>query len=130
MPFKKTIDFKKLEKKINDKVNKNLALLGNEVIADLIHRTQSGKDVNNRTFKGYTAAYKKSKKKSHGSKVNLTASGNMLNNITWKKIKNGIRIYFSSKQERDKAHGNQRKRKFFGLDRRQKKRIAKKLNKL
>lgn len=130
MAKKKTINFKQLEKAINNKVIKNLALLGNEVVTDIIKRTQSGKDVNNRTFKPYSKEYKKSKKKSHGTKINLTASGNMLNNMTWKKIKNGIRIYFSSKQERDKAHGNQRKRKFFGLDRRQKERISKKMGKL
>jgi len=130
MARKKTINFTKLNNNINKKVLKNLALLGNEIVVDMEKRTQNGKDVNNKIFKPYSASYKKTKNKTHGSKVNLTASGKMLNNITWKMVKNGLRFYFSSKAERDKAHSNQKKRKFFGIDRRQKARIVKKLRKL
>jgi len=56
----------------------------------------------------------------------------MLNNITWREIKNGIRLYFSSSYENKKAHGNQvkNKRRFMGVDPKQEKEIIKRLSKL
>ena len=129
--LKKKPNLKRLEKVLINNRAKYLYKNSEEIITDIINRTQSGKDVNNRRFKGYTKAYKKIKE-GKISKPNLTDSSNMLDNIRAKKIRNGIRLYFSSSSERKKAHGNQfkHKRKFFGLDRRQRERIAKKLNKL
>lgn len=125
--LKKKINFNKLSEKIT---KNNLPLIGNEIVVDIIKRTQSGKDVNNKSFKKYTPEYKKEKSKNFGSsKVNLTRKQQMLNSITWKKIPNGITLFFNSKAENDKAHGNQvkNKRKFFGVDPKQAKLIKKKL---
>ena len=129
--LKKSININKVYNKVVDrKVVSNLQKLGNEVITDVIVRTQHGKDINNRAFKKYSPSYKKAKAKSFGTKVNLTRTGKMLNSITWKKIRNGIRVYIASKAERDKAVGNQKTRKFMGLDRRQKERIANRIGEL
>lgn len=108
----------------------NLPLIGNEIVASIINRTQKGKDVNNRNFKGYTKEYKATKKKKYGaSNVNLTVTQKMLNDISWKKLPNGIRIYFKSSEQNKKAHGNQikNKRKFFGIDPIQLQKIKQKL---
>jgi len=129
--LKKTINFTKVYKRIVDRsVNSNLQKMANEIITDIVTRTQSGKDVNNKKFESYSPEYGKAKKKTHGSKVNLTVSGKMLNAITWKKIDNGLRFYVASKQERSKAVGNSKTRKFMGLDLRQRKRIAQKISKI
>lgn len=131
MPFKKTINFKKLEKKIIDKRESKLKLMGFEIISDIIARTQKGKDIKLKAFVKYTKNYAKEKRHTHGgSKPNLTRKSQMLNDITFKRIKDGIRFYFKSSQQRAKAHGNQRLRVFFGLDKNQKKKIQKELNKL
>ena len=54
----------------------------------------------------------------------------MLNAITWKEKPNGISIYFLGRRENTKATGNQKTRRFFGLDPKQKKYIKKELSKL
>ena len=62
--LKSKINFKRLK----DKMTKNnLPLIGNEVVASIINRTQKGKDANNRNFKGYTKEYKATKKKKYGA---------------------------------------------------------------
>ena len=130
MAIKKRINIKKVHDRIEKKTLSNLQLLGNEINTGVVNRTQRGKDINLKPFKKYSSEYRKSKAKSHGSVVNLTVSGNMLNSITWKKITNGLRFYIGNNTERRKAIGNQKTRKFMGLDTRQKVYIAKKLNKL
>ena len=125
--LKKKINFGRLKKKM---ARNNLPLIGNEIVTSIILRTQKGKDVKNRKFKGYTKEYKATKKEKYGaSVVNLTAGGKMLNDISWKKLPNGIRIYFKSSQQNKKAHGNQikNKRKFFGIDPIQLQKIKQKL---
>lgn len=96
----------------------NLALMGNEIISDIIDRTQSGKDVNNLGFKSYTRLYAMRKQKEFGTAtVNLTRTQKMLNSITYKEIPKGLRFYFNASEQSTKAYHNQitNKRKFFGL---------------
>ena len=119
-------------KKYKDRVAKNnLPLFANEIITDIIERTQNKKDVNLRRFNKYTKPYAKQKGTSR-TNVNLTDTGKMLNSIKWKKIKNGIEIYFSGSEQNAKAHGNQikNKRKFFGIDRRQREKLIKKIGEI
>lgn len=130
MPIRKRPDIQKYIKRID---NNNLALFANELISDIVIRTQSGKDYINHSFKPYSEKYKKIKSAQYGSStVNLTQSGKMLNSITWKQIKGGIRLYFNAKSQNDKAHGNQVKngRKFFALSNNQIKGLKKKLSKI
>lgn len=97
---------------------KDLTLIGNQIIADIMDRTQSGQDVDNKSFKPYTAKYARFKSKNFGSTtVNLTQTNKMLNAMQHKPIPKGLRFYFNSNQQTKKAHGNQVKygRKFFGL---------------
>ena len=96
----------------------NLSLMGNEIISDIIDRTQSGKDVNNLGFKSYSRLYAMRKQKEFGTAtVNLTRTQKMLNSITYKKIPKGLRFYFNASEQSTKAYHNQitNKRKFFGL---------------
>lgn len=140
--MKKNFSFKKYEKVIVDNRVKKLQKMANEIINDVIERTKNSKDVNLRPFRRYSTAYGIRKKKQLGvSKPNLydtpKAKGeqrsvtHMLDSITFKKIKRGIRVYFISTEQNDKAHGNHYKhgRKFFGTDRRQRARIMKRLSK-
>lgn len=131
MAFKKKPDFDKLTKVIINKRVTKLELLASEIIVGLINRTQRGKDVSLRDFKKYTKEYAQQKKKKFGGgRPNLTRSSSMLNSITSKRIKNGLKIRFDSSHEAKKAKGNMKTRKFFGLDRKQKAWIKKKLSKL
>lgn len=96
----------------------NLSLMGNEIISDIIDRTQSGKDVDGVGFKSYTRLYAMRKQKEFGTAtVNLTRTQKMLNSITYKEIPKGLRFYFNASEQSTKAYHNQitNKRKFFGL---------------
>lgn len=123
--LKKRPDFKKHKKKILTVVEKNSVLIGNEVKRGIITRTQKGKDIDNKPFKAYSKAYKKTKEEKYGSVVNLTVGQNMLNGIRFKKHNGGLKFYFTTAQN-DKAHGNQVKngRKFFQLDRELRKKVG------
>ena len=120
----KTPNWGKYKKRLK-KTDDALYSVAESLIVGIINRTQSGKDKNNKGFKGYSKSYGKS------GTVNLTETNNMLHAIDRKKIKGGIKLYFSNTNEAKKAHGNQVKygRKFFGLDKKQMKLIKRKLGK-
>lgn len=129
--LKQKIDFSKVNKKIVVMRIKKLQLLGNDLIAGITLRTLSGKDVKLKGFKPYSPNYKKT------GKVDLKVTGNMLGSMQSKKIKTsqgeGLRFSFGSSAEKIKAKGNQqspRDRRFFGIDRNQKKFIKKQLQKI
>lgn len=115
MPIKQTKkpDWDKYIKRIKD-LDRTLLANGPEVKSGIIKRTKSGVDVNNKSFKPYSKAYR------HNGKVDLTIKGRMLNSILFKRIRNGIKLYFPA-SENAKAYANQisYRRKFFGLDRKQ-----------
>lgn len=105
-------------------VDQALLSMKDDITVSLVKRTKSGKDMNNKPFKPYSKGYKKKNRN-----VNLTVKGTMLGNITSKKIKDGIVLYFSSKSENAKAVSNSKTRQFFGLDKKQIKSIVKRLQK-
>jgi len=115
----KTPDFKGILKalKVTDEV---VASVAEGFIIGIQNRTQKGKDMNGKAFRGYKNEeyVEKRRKAKRGSKVNLTFNNHMLQAITSKKHKDGARIYFNNDTETKKAHGNhvKLKRKFFGLD--------------
>lgn len=130
MSLKKKINFKKGFNKKQDLQVRKLRLLSSEIIVGIIRRTQQGKDINLKSFIDYSPEYKKFKSKKHGSsRPNLTVTQNMLNSISSRHIKNGLRLYFISQSERKKAYHNQvtNKRKFFGVDRKQSRYIKDKI---
>lgn len=124
----KKVNFSKYQNKL--KQNK-LPLLGNQIQDGIMKRTQSGLDANLKPFKPYSKQYAKYKSEKYGSTVNLTETQKMLNGITYKKIPNGIRMYFNSGEQTKKAYYNQvtLKRFFFYVDRKQKDMIKKFLEK-
>lgn len=132
MRIKKKPNINKWIKKVENTPNL-LYRLGNEIIATIINRTQRGTDANNKPFKRYTAQYAQQKQEEFGGKkVNLTRTQNMLNSIRYRKYRNGIRLYFSNKEENKKAYNNQVKnnRYFFSLTPKEMKRVKNELTKL
>jgi len=115
----KTPDFKGILKalKVTDE---EVASVAESFVVGIQNRTQKGKDMNNKAFRGYKNDdyVERRKKKGRSSKVNLTFNGQMLNSIRTQKYRDGARIYFNSSTETKKAHGNHHKlkRPFFGLD--------------
>ena len=129
--LKKKIDFRKVERKIVGDRVKKLRLEAMNIVVGIVSRTQRGKDMKLKGFKSYKKDYAKYRQK-HGrdKSVNLTYSGRMLGAINSKHIPLGLRFYFSSKSETDKATWNQKTRKFFGVDKMQIKYLKKRLGKL
>lgn len=125
--LRKKINFRRVEKKIvGGRINK-LRLEAENIKVGIVNRTVSGKDTKNKRFKRYSSAYAENK----GTlKVDLTDTGAMLGAISSKKIANGFRFYFNSKNDRDKAYWNNKTRKFFGMDSKQVKYLKKKIGKL
>ncbi len=140
--LKKKINFRKVEKRVIDGRVKKLRLEALNIEHGILARTLKGKDMKLKSFKPYSSSYKKLKaSKGADSKVNLTGvtrkvkgrtvqGGLMLQAISNKRIRNGLRFYFNASAETKKAFWNQRKRKFFGVDKQQIKYLKKKLGKL
>ena len=94
---------------------------------EIIQRTQSGRDAKGRPFKPYSRKYAEYRV-DHGrftSPVDLTFTGDMLKAIHSKVRKNGSDrlegVIYLSANEADKARSNMKKRKFFGLSKKQRK---------
>jgi hypothetical protein len=141
---------RKINRQIKDQPRQTQVTLGRTaefLIGDIRKRTQSGKDANNKLFKGYSTTpyffnvgsrgnpvyrtfdkgYKEFRryKGRQVNKVDLNFSGNMLSNLTQKANSKSAIIYFASIKENIKAVGNQvkNKREFFKIGDRGKKLI-------
>ena len=112
-------NFKRVLKTLSA-TDEEVASVAESFVVGIQNRTQKGKDMNNKAFRGYKNDdyVERRKKKGRSSKVNLTFNGQMLNSIRTQKYRDGARIYFNSSTETKKAHGNHHKlkRPFFGLD--------------
>lgn len=78
-------------------------------------------------FAPYTPDYAEFRKKRgrQVSPVNLNFTGRMLGSMSARRLGLGsYRIYFARAQEAAKASGNQRKRKFFGFNTKEKKQLG------
>jgi len=128
--FRNSLPFDKLAKKITAN---NLPLIGNEIVADIVERTQSGFDKDGKSFDKYDP---KTIKRKGSSIVNLKDSFKMLKNVKWKKIKDGIRLYVGGSRTKgltnnDVAYYNKKMgREFLGVDPKQSDKITKELIKL
>lgn len=112
--------------------DQRIASVATFIITGISKRTQRGLDFNNRTFKAYNSDYKQYRASQGRSKrVNLTFNNQMLNAMRFKKIKDGVMIYFPDSVENEKAYNNQEEngRKFFGLDTNQEKYIISSIGK-
>ena len=141
---------RKINRQIKDQPRQTQVTLGRTaefLIGDIRKRTQSGKDANNRLFKGYSTTpyffnvgskgnpiyktfdkgYKEFRqfKGRQNQKVDLNFSGQMLSSITQKANTKSATIFFASQAQAKKAVGNQvkNKREFFKIGDRGKKLI-------
>ena len=122
--IRKKPNFNKYKAKIKN-ADSTLYSIIEFIIVGIIKRTQSGRDKDNKQFRKYSSAYGKT------GTVNLTESGAMLQSIDRKKITNGVRLYFPNFTEARKAFHNHKtfKRPFFGVDKKQREQIAKRIGK-
>lgn len=106
----------KYKKAIDGMSDKTLPIEAQETIKSIQARTSRGVDADGKGFEPYKN--KSYYKKKGVAFVNLQDTGIMLHSITYKKIKDGIRLYFASANANKKAYHNQvtNKRKFFALD--------------
>jgi len=129
MKITKNINLDKYKKAIDNLSSAtNMANIANETIIEIQHRTQNGDNIEGNKFKKYSKGYAKHKAEHFGSSdVNLTVTNNMLHDMTYKNIDNGVRIYFGTSTENEKAYWNQidMKRPFFGLSDYQRAKIIK-----
>ncbi len=140
--LKKKINFNKVRRVVIDGRVDKLRKEALNLETGIINRTLKGKNMKLKSFKKYTSEYSELKRKAgSASTVNLTGAyrkkgggykqgGTMLQAISNKKVRNGLRFYFNASAETKKAFWNQRKRKFFGVDKQQIKYLKKKLGKL
>lgn len=112
-------------KDIQDKLNQIMSNNGNDnlwykvasaLFSKVILNIQNGIDINGKKFKSYTPQYQKFRtRRGLGLNVNLQLSSNMIRHIVIKADKDGFVIYFSGKENQDKAEWNDENgRKFFG----------------
>lgn len=104
---------KKLQK-MADTVDRKqmMRIIGVRAVDLVSKRALSGKDMNNKRFKGYSEGYKKQRaKKGAGLKVDLMLSGNMYAAMTYKTHKHGVTLFFRGGEENLKAHGHHHGRK-------------------
>jgi len=118
-----------VEKSVLDKI-------GAYAVQAIIDRTHKGTDVDGRKFKRYkTSQLNKRLDAGRGGSVDLNFKGNMLAAMRYRKTSESVVIYFGAKDEMLKAHGhhfgNPKKgvprRRFFGLSRKEKKRVLRML---
>jgi len=124
---------KKLAEDIRKRQKKNLEIALIEAKTEIIERTQGQRSVEGGQFAKLSDKYAKYKqKKGRRGVPDLTFSGAMLRAIQTKveETFNGLigTIFFASTAEAEKARGNMKIRKFFGLSRRQQQKITEKLN--
>jgi hypothetical protein len=121
--------FDKISKEIKQSEKKTLLKILAHIRRNIQRRTKVGRDADNSPFKGYTTGYKKVRAKA-GKKIsrpNLIWTGRMLLAIKLKLIKHGGKLYFPDTAENDKAVGNDNKREFFALSKKDEEYIMDKL---
>lgn len=113
-----------LDKKISN-LHKEFNIAVSDEVTQMVRRTQSGRDKDNKSFKSYSPSYSKFKRKRgrNVSPPDLTFTGKMLGAITYKTFEQGTKfigeIFFNSSREATKARGNLRHRQFFGFSKEQ-----------
>lgn len=124
-------DFDDFEKKLQ----RRLDAVGADVKDTIDKRTRSGRGIKG-SFKPYTKSYAEYRVSKGRQKrpVNLTFTGKMLQNMTWKTYKAGSRItiefFFSSATEATKAAANHKIRPWFGLSKREEGKFRDEIQKL
>lgn len=128
--IEKNFDAKKLADDVRKKQRVAFERELQEAAREIVERTRSQTDVSGTRFKKLTEPYRKYKTKSGRQGVpDLTLSGSMLRSIIAKveETAKGLvgTIFFNSAKEAEKARGNMKIRKFFGLSKEQIAKIVK-----
>jgi len=113
----------KMQRFMKSGIDKSLYKVTAEVRNDMQKRTLSGRDKNERRFKGYAKSTEKMRAENHRAtdRVTLSYYGHMLNSMQVTKISGGGKIYFNDMAEERKANyhvfGTDKmdERDFFGL---------------
>jgi formamidopyrimidine-DNA glycosylase len=118
---------KKMQKKVQEKVKSALFRVAQIGINIILERTKEGRGYKGGAFKPYSEKYAAFRaEKNRTLRPNLTMSGKMLAAMTSKANHKQAEIFFRGKDESDKASGNNKSRPFFGFNRAEKKKLAKK----
>ncbi len=125
MQFKITSNSKQVDlwvkrnvEQVQKKAPRAMKIAGQEAVNIIEDRTATGREIGLIRFKPYSAKYSKFRReKGRGKKPDLQFSGRMLGSMTSKVRKNTAIIYFTRAAEAKKAAMNQKKRPFFGLNR-------------
>lgn len=94
-----------------------MTAIGEQAVAIIQGRTQSGRDADGQPFAPYDSDYAKRRaKKGRSTRPDLTFTGNMLGAMASKFVSAGkALIVFNRGEEAQKAAGNSHKRDFFDL---------------
>ena len=133
--LKKKIDFKKKIKGIS---KNHLNAYGNSIRQEILNNTRSGIDKDGKRFKQYSQSYKQQIKSGNNpyknsTKVNLQSSGQMLRNVDFKTVRNGIKFFIKGSRKKgltnnDVAYYNALKgREFLGLPKKRESKIKNEL---
>lgn len=128
-----TVDSTKIQARLNNmlktmpkEVDRAVNMTSQQGINIIQERTDRGIGVRG-SFAPYTpdyAAFRKLKGR-QVAPVNLNFTGRMLSSMSSRRLGLGAyRIYFARAQEAAKASGNQRKRRFFGFNTKEKKQLG------
>lgn len=125
-------DSRKFSRELIEAAQKSVDVSVSDEVAEMVKRTQSGRDVSGQPFRAYTKEYAAMKnKRGRSTRPDLTFTGRMLANITHRVKKVGSKIvaeiFFSSAKEAAKAQGNLQHRDFFGFSKDQLSRIKDRL---
>ena len=115
-----TFDSKEIKKalaKLSGETSTNLWYrVASLLFSKIIRNIQNGIDINGNQFKDYTMSYKKIRtKEGLGVDVNLQNSSNMIRSLTINADKDGFTIYFTGRDNQQKAEWvTEGGRKFLG----------------
>ena len=118
---------KKMQKKVQEKVKSALFRVAQIGINIILDRTERGVGYKGGQFRPYSEKYAAFRaEKGRGLKPNLNFTGQMLGSITSKANSKQAEIFFRGATASAKASKNNKSRPFFGFNRAEKKKLAKK----
>ena len=117
---------KKKGKELSDSVKRALSITAQSGVNIILDRTGKGDGYKGGSFKDYNPLYA-AFRLSHGrsEKPDLNFTGQMLGSMTTRSSSSQAEIFFSRATESKKAAMNNKKRPFFGLTRREEKKLGK-----
>lgn len=120
-----------------DRLQREMQRAGNDIEREIVARTLSGQDVNDKPFKPYTEGYKTYKEKLglYAGHPDIHLTGETLGGITSRVTREGdtkvsLEVKIEGEAALQKAEWTSKKRKWFGLSKGQKKRVRETINRI